>query len=521
MALQPILGYPSDYRAPFTAVQIDFAQGPSTSNGPGRTVLYCASKTSAGSWTAGTVYRVSREQDVIDGAGPGSYLHRLLRMHLLVDKNATLYALPYAASSGSGVATATGTITISLSSGSNPTATGNILTTVCGEDITTSFTTTDTATTMAANLVAQINAKTFLPLTANNVAGVITLTAKHAGASSGDGTTGVLRFRSTPEPGKNVAVATSGAALGLGTGTPGADGATTEDANMTSALGGITASRYYYMGFSRWSSAAATIIRNHVVNKSTPNPGLRCRAFMGYTGAETSLVTIANGNNYERLHFVNQENSEHDPSELCANTLALHRKFESIRGGFVPDLYRGPDWLIKPVYADSDVPTQAEVNTAVTNGICIVSSDPTGSFLVMSVTSRSKDSSGTLNDFRATETHRVSFMDDFADTWLARHQITYSGFKLKPDQLLPNGTVNVNQNVPPKTVTPSRYVPFLAKIIDEFEDAGVIQDADAWKAALRANIDPLNNGRLELGDSGRTIDILHQASLRVAETSAG
>src|SRR5687767_2735752 len=158
MALQPILGYPSDYRAPFSAVEINFAQGPSTSNGPGRNVLYCAPKTSAGSWTVGTVYKVSREQDVIDGAGPGSFLHRQLRMHLLADKNATLYAMPYAASSGAGVATATGTITIAFSSGSNPTASGGVVTTVCGEEITTSFTTSSTATTIADALVAQINA---------------------------------------------------------------------------------------------------------------------------------------------------------------------------------------------------------------------------------------------------------------------------------------------------------------------------------------------------------------------------
>src|SRR3954468_8751352 len=517
MALQPILGYPSDYRAPFTAVQIDFAQGPSTSRGPGRSPIYIGPKTSAGSWTVGTVYKVSREQDVIDGAGAGSFLHRMLRMHLLVDKGATLYAMCYAASSGGGIATATGTITISGS----PTATGNVTTTVCGEDITTAFSTTDTPTTIAANLSAQINAKTFLPLTSSPSAGVITLTAKIAGASSGDGTVPVLRFRSSPDPGKGITVVTSGAALGISTGVSGADGATTEVANLTSALAGITNSRYYYMGFSLWSSAAATVIRTHVLNKSTPNPGLRCRAFMGYPGAETALTTIANANNYERLHFVNQENSDHDAAELCAQVLAIHRKMESIPAGFVPDNYRGPDWLIRPVYDNNDVPTQTEVNTAVTNGICIISSDPSGSFLVMSVNSRSKDATGSLNDFRATETHRVSFMDSFADTWLARHQVTYFGFKLKPDAVLADGTVDVNQKLPPKPVTPSRYIPFVAKIIDEFEEAGMFQNATDWKASLRANIDPLNNGRLELGDSGRTIDILHQTSLRLAEVSPG
>jgi phage tail sheath gpL-like len=516
MALQPILGYPSDYRAPFTAVEINFAQGPSTSNGPGRTVCYVAPKTSAGSWTAGTVYKVSREQDVIDGAGPGSFLHRMLRMHLLADKGATLYAMCYAASSGAGVATATGTITIS----GTPTASGGVFTTVCGEDITTSFNTSSTPTTIADALVAQINAKTHLPLTASNVAGVITLTAKHAGASSGDGTVGVLRYRSTPDPGKGVTVATAGAALGLSA-VAGADGATTETANLTSALAGITSSRYYYMGFSVWTSAAIAPIKTHVVNKSEPNPGLRCRAVTGYTGTQSGLTTLANSCNYERRHFVLQEDSEHDPAELVANYIAIHRKKESIRGGFVPDLYREPDWLIKPVYADASVPTGTEVNDACTDGISIIASDPLGSFLVMSLNSRSKNSAGTLDDFRATETHRVSFMDDFADTWLARHQNTFNGFKLKPDKLKSDGTVDVNQVIPVRTVTPSRYVPFLAKIIDEFETDGVIQDADGWKEALRANVDPLNNGRLELGDSGRTIDILHQASLRLAETSPG
>ena len=521
MALQPILGYPSSYRAPFTAVQIDFAQGPSTSNGAGRTVIYIAPKTSAGTWTSGTVYKVGREKDVEDGAGSGSFLHRLLRMHLLIDKGATLYAMPYTASSGSGIATATSTITITMSSGSNPTSSGSLFTTICGEDITTSFRTTSTVGSIGDDLAAQINAKTWLPLTAANVGGVVTLTAKTPGASSGDGTTGVLRFRSSVDPGKNVVVATSGAALGLGSGTPGADGATTETANLTSALAGITASRFYYMGFSVWTSAAIAPIKTHVANKSDPNPGLLCRAWTGYTGAQSSLTTIANACNYERRHFAFQENSEHDPSELVAQLVALHRKYESIRGGFVRSLYRGADWLLKPVYADSDVPTQDEVNDAVTDGISIISSDPTGSFLVKSVNSRSKNAAGTLDDFRATETHRVSFMDDLADTWLARHQNTYAGFKLKADKLKSDGTVDVNQNVPPKTVTPSRYVPFLAKILEEFDTDGVIQDVDAWLASLRVNVDPLNPGRLEVGDAGRTIDLLDQATLRLAETSPG
>jgi phage tail sheath gpL-like len=522
MALQPILGYPSDYRAPFTAVEINFGQGPSTSSGPGRAVHYCGPKTSAGSATVNTTYKITREQDAVDLFGVGSFLHRMLRLHLLADKGAKLYATCYAASSGSGVATATGTITLTFPSGSNPTANGRMFTTICGEDFETSFRTSDTLTTIGDALVAQINQRSFLPVTASNAAGTITLTSKHAGASSGDGTTGVIRFRSSTEAGKNLNVATSGAALGLGTGTPGAEGATTETANLTAALATLTATRYYYMGFSVWTSAAIAPIKTHVVNKSEPNPGLRSRAFTAYTGTQSALTTIVNACNYERRHFVLQEASEHDAAELVANAIAIHRKKESVRGGFVPDNYRGTDWLIKPVYDAADRPTDTEINDACVDGITIIASDDVGSRMVMSLNSRSKNAAGTVDDFRATETHRVSFMDDFADTWQARDAATYQEFKLTADRYLSDGvTVDANFKPPPRTVTPSRYRSWFLAIVDEFELAGVLQNAPAWAESTRVNIDPLNQSRIEAGASGRTMDIRHQVTLRLAETSPG
>lgn len=523
MALQPILGYPSSWRGPFSAVQIDFGQGPSTASGGRRRVAYFGPKTSAGSGTAGTAYKISREQDAIDIAGVGSPLHRMARFHLLVDKDADLTIIPYAASSGSGVATATGTITVTMSSGSNPTATGNLYVTVCGVELTIGFKTSDTATTIGSYIADQINAQQHLPCTASNSTGTVTLMAKIAGASQGDGTVGVIRFRASVDTGKNVAVATSGAALGLGTGTAGADGATTELANLTTALASFTQANYYYLGFPVWSAAAIAPIKTHVSNKSEPNPGLRCRAFTAYTGTQSALTTIANGINYERRHVVWQENSEHDPAELVAQVLAIHRKKESIRNDFVPDNYRGTDWLLKPAYDPADWPTDTEANDAIVDGITVIGSDTVGSKLVMSVTTRSKNSSGTVDDFRAAETHRVSFMDYLADTWLARDIATYQGFKLIADRLLEDGSIDVNQQIPPKTITPSRYKSFVASILDEFgEDGdGMIQNVAAWKDSLRCNIDPLNSSRLESGASGRTVDIRHQATLRLAETSPG
>jgi len=524
MSLIPILGYPSSWRAPFSAVEIDFGQGPSTASGAQRRVVYFTPKLSTGTGTNGQAYKVNREQDAIDIAGIGSFGHRMCRFHLLVDKDADLWIVPYAPSSGAGVATATGTITVTMSSGSNPTATGLLLATVCGVDLTIGFKTSDTVTTIGDNIAAQINAQQHLPLTAANAGGVVTLTAKTAGASSGDGTVGVLRFRASVDSGKNVVVATSGAALGLGTGTAGADGATTELTGLTSALANFTSASYYYMGFSVWSSTAIAIIKTHVSNKSEPNPGLRCSAWTAYTGTQSALTTIANAINYERRYIVWQENSEHDCAELVAQTVAIHRKKESIRRNFVPDNYRGTDWLLRPQYDPNDWPTATEANDAITDGITPIGSDNTGSFLIMSVSTRSKNAAGTIDDFRAAERHRVSFMDYLADKWLARDQATYQGFRLmKHKYLADNTTPDPNFKVPAETVTEVLYRSFIARILDEDGEngEGLLQDVDSWKESIRCNIDPGNVSRLESGASGRTMDIRHQSTLRLAETSPG
>lgn len=517
-----IQGYPSSYRAPFTAVELRFGQGPSNAPSGPRTTFYCGPKTTAGTAVANTVYKITRESDAITLFGPGSPTHRLCRRHLLANKTGGLVASSYPPSSGSGVATATGTITVTMASGTNPTATGLVTTYVCGELITTAFNTSDTVTTIAAAIAEQINTKTWLPVTASPAAGVVTLTAKIAGASQGTAAVGVIRFRSTPDPGKNVAVATSGAALGLGTGTAGADGSVTEVSGLTAALNAVANIRYYYMGFSVWASAELAVIKSHISSKSEANPGLRSRAFTGYTGTLTALQALAIAANHERRHFVHQENSEWDVADLVGNTVAIHQKAEASRGGFVHDIYRDADWMCPAVFDLNDAPSGTEINDSVVDGIIQIGSDQIGSFMVMSVNSRSKDSTGAIDDFRATETHRVSFMDDFADTVLQRDAVQYgTGFKLQADQRLPDGSINTNQKVPKKTLTPSLYKPFVAKIIEEFVDDGVLQDLPGWLDSLSVSIDPNNISRNEASASGRTVDIRHQQTFVFSETTPG
>lgn len=519
MANIPITGYPSSWRAPFSAAEILLGQGPSNAAAGPREACYVGPKTSAGTGTVNTVYKVGSEKEARDLAGVGSPVHRMVRKHFLANARGKVSIVLYAASSGGSPATANGNVVVTAS----PTAPGVLRGTICGESITVAWTTSSTATTIGDDIAAQINAKDWLPCTASNSSGTVTLTAKIAGASQGDGTVGVIRFRFDPDPGKGVTVAVTGAALGLGTGTAGADGSTTETTNLTAALAVIANARYYYLGCSVWSSTAIAPLKTHIATKSDPSPGHRSIGVTAYTHTLAALSTIAIAANYERRNFVWQKNSEHDTAELVGNTIAVLQKREESEpdsGCYNFDGYAEPDWGILPAYSPSDWPSEADINDAVTDGIIPITSRLTGSSIAMMVSSRSKNAAGTLDDFRACERHRLSAMDWLVDTILLRYRQTFSNFMLKDDQYLPNGAVNPNQKLGPRTLTPSRFRPWLAKILTDFEDR-LIQDAQAWIATMRVGIDPNNVSRMESGLSGRSMDLLHQATFRIAETTPG
>jgi len=518
MSLIPILGVPSNFRVPGQYAEILFAQGPSTAAAGVREVIFVMPKMAAsGTWTAGKVYPVKNEKAAADGAGLGSPLHRALRLFLMANHTAKVWALPYLPSSGGGLVSAALTVTWT----SAPTKTGVTTLTVAGEPNTVSFTNTSTVTTIATAMRDLINSKTWLPVTASNAAGVLTLTAKIGGASQN----GHIRVRVEIDGGVTTTVATQNSsdvdALGTGAGTLGVDGATTENTNLVAALSNITASRYYYMVASVDDATNLASFHNHISAKSEPIPGLRSVGLWGSADTQANLTTKAIARNYERLQVTWQLNSEHTREELAANMAAIRQKYEELDSCFNFDGYatRG-DWLIKGCYRDTDRPDFTELNDAIIDGITPIATNDAGSYVVMTVNTRSKDSTGTTDDFRATETHRVSGADEFVDTWLLRHKLSYSGKKLQSDKLRANGTIDPNQKLFKNVITPSVYRPFPISLLREFEGTR-LQNVEASIASLAVVRDPNNGGRLECGLDLYVTDLLHQMTARVAEATPG
>ncbi len=511
-----VTGIPSSYRAPITAVELLFGQGGSSAGASRREAIYCVPKRSTGSAVANVVYRVKDEGDASTLGGLGSAGHRAARMHFKANKSGKVSMIFYDASSGGGLVSATGTFTVTVPGSIS--AAGILTFSVTDDDFSVGFTTASTPTTIGDSIAAKINAATHLPVTAVNAAGVVTMTAKIGGASQN----GIYRLRIDVDANKGVTVAKSAVTVGVASGVLGVDGATTELTNLTAALAVLNAVRYYYIGVSVFTAAHLAPLKTHIVNKSLPMPGLRSRGFAGAVGTLSATATIATGLNYERLEITWQENSDHEPLVLAANMIAVKQLFEELEpdeGAYNFDNFADPQWLIKRAYADADWPDSVDMDDAVTDGITPIQSKQTGSFIGMSINTRSKDATGALDDFRASETHRVSCLDWLYDGILADHLRTYSKFKLSEDVLNADGSVNQNFRYPPKTITPLRYRPWYGARLQRGAENGLIQKPADWLASTEIRVDPANNSRLQVGSSGRTQDLLHQTTFRIAETT--
>lgn len=511
----PITGIGADFRVPGSYAEILFAQGPASAAAGEREVVFVMPMLSSGTWTPATLYGPITDSLVAEtGAGAGSPLHRGIRKFLKHNKDAKVWAVPVAETSGVGAAAATGTVTFTT----DPTGTGTATVTVCGEPCSYTYKATgtpDTVTTIAAGLKAAINSKSWLPVTADNSSGVLTLTAKLKGASQGTATIGVIRFRAEVTAGTGTTVATSGAFLG--TGVAGADGTTTEAANTATALAVLDAVRKYYIVVSAYDATTLGNLKTHIVNKSEPRRGLRSVGIAAYTGTLAGATTVATGRNYERLNLFLFEDAEHDCAEIAGGMAAIVQKAHdndataNLAGTSLADVFL-------PVYSAASRPTDVEQNDAINDGISIIATNEAGPYLVMLVNTRSKNAAGTQDDFRATEAHRVSGADEFIDTVLSQWNQKFVQKKFKPDEVLADGRFNPNQPLITNVVRPSTIAPWIKRLMDDFESLGHLQDLQASKDSLRV----LKTGsRAEVGLDLHIIDHLLQSTFRVAEVSEG
>jgi phage tail sheath gpL-like len=171
--------FPATIRQPGVYGLTDDSRANTASGAPKPVYLMAEYSALGTGYAADTAYLVGSASEVADIAGNGSALHRMAVAYFAGRPSGVpVYAVPVAASSGG--AAATGKITVTLSSGSTADIDCVHVVRIAGQDFAVNVT-AGMSVTNIADLFDALTASTSYPVTAANVAGVITLTARHKG----------------------------------------------------------------------------------------------------------------------------------------------------------------------------------------------------------------------------------------------------------------------------------------------------------------------------------------------------
>lgn len=177
---------PSSARTPFTFIEFDASraqQSPGVRRFHALIIGQRRTTDAAGDPVSGTVAELiptqfTREEQVAAAWGPGSMIHEMARAFFAQRPNATATFIAIDDPDGD---KAEGSVEFAVSSPQS----GTIAVYVAGRRYAIPCSTSSTATTLGAALAAAISADTWAAVTASATAGVVTLTALHAGVAAG------------------------------------------------------------------------------------------------------------------------------------------------------------------------------------------------------------------------------------------------------------------------------------------------------------------------------------------------
>lgn len=463
----PLTGLAANDPVPGNYIEVNFAQGPASSGQTDYPILLMGNKLSTGSADADgyavfgpdTTIPLTSEADAVVLFGQGSELHRMYKRAVKVNQSTAIYAICVPESNGS---KATKDIVITTNASANAT----LRVWVQDEFVDVGVVSGDTPTVQGDAVAAAINAMGDWAVTASNSSGTVTLTAKQKGLRGN-----FLRCsaRYLNSSGSSVTPATQTVFAG----------GTTADSNVA-ALAAISSQRFYNIVSAAEDATQVGALVTQIGVMAAPIVGLRQRAFAGSVDTLGNATTFATGINSARAEIIWQQNSDLLPGEIAAHCAAGYALFEAPTpprlnfSGFGTDAVTQPFWQIKAPLAGT-VPTRTQLKSALNNGLTPIAVGRSGSsYLVKRITSRSL--SGSVNDYRIRDAHKVTVCDRYADDLVAKAALQFSG-KLIGNDPLPG------QRVPgSNVVTPRVFKAMVDRLTMDYAENDLLENEDTIKA---------------------------------------
>lgn len=274
-------------------------------------VLVIGQRLTTGGVTAGLLHRITDSSNQGEANyGRGAMLAEMLKAGKGVDEFTEMWAVALD-EDGAGAA-AGGTITIT----GTATASGTLALYIAGTRVRVGVTASDDATAIATAIVAAITAETSLPVTATNLAGVVTLACRWKGETGNDIDIRTNYYGETTPAGVAVAIV----AMSGGTSNP----------DITPALAAMGTEWFNWIIFPYADAANLALLEAELDERWGPIKQMGARAFMAFRGNHAATGTFGSGRNHPHVTCLGTNISPQPPyivaaidAMTCANPLAL------------------------------------------------------------------------------------------------------------------------------------------------------------------------------------------------------
>lgn len=411
-----IAGWSSTAKVPGVVAEVIYGSGAISASSIPLACLLLGIQASTGTKTGNQdITQVTNSDDAAAYWGGQSELANMAYKALAVP-GANLYGMGVIESSAGGVASATMTITITLSTGTNPIAQGTNLYWIGGRPISVSFSTTDTATTIAVSIVNQIMQNSRWPFTAVNSSGVVTVTIFTKGVRGND----YIVFQDTTKAvGTNVVSTLGGGGAAVTGGgihfAAGANGSTVEA--IATVLNVLYPGTYDFIAAAQYDATNAALFLTHSQQKAGPLEMRPTRFLFGYIGSMSNAISLAQSTlNDQRAAVVWCLNCEAVPSEIAAIAAAWRQvKSQSDPGAmFDGDVLPG----IPPQRAKADNAQRATLESALSGGVTPLSTVGNHVEIVRAVGTHSL--TGSTPDYRT-----LDWADDYVPDFIRKDLTLY------------------------------------------------------------------------------------------------
>lgn len=457
---------PIDLRTPGQYLEFDASRASGGLTAQPQRVLVIGQKLAAGLAPAGVAVRIATADQAIQQFGRGSMLAAMFAVFLAANPTAEAWGFPLADNVAGVAATKTVTLT------GPATAAGVIHLYVGGQRVQAAVAAADTATIAATALAAAVNANLDLPVTAASAAGVVTLTARHKGVSGEE-----LDVRVNYGAGETTP---AGLAAVIAAGTTGAG-----NPDVASVFTAIGDDWFNILVQPYTDTVNLNLVDEALAERFGPLKMIDAFAFSFKSATQGDLATLGSSRNGPHASIGGLKGSPTPPSVIAASYAGVVSYYGAIdparpfQGLPLPG-------VLAPAVADRF--NRQERDLLLRDGISTFTIDAGGAVLVeRPITTYQVNGYGLPDDayYDVNTLLTLSFLRFSVRARIAskygRHKLASDGTLYAPGQAI---------------VTPKVVRAELISLFGDWEDAGLVEDIEQFKADLIVERDLTDVNRL-------------------------